>query len=251
MSDALSPLTAGMCLLASLFLLSQPSFSGTPVTEHTEPLLQTSVVLLHGLNRSPWSMRHIEHALLMDGYRVHNLAYPSRETDIVELSRQVREKMVEFTAHDEKVHVVTHSMGGILIRIIQKHRPLENLGRVVMLGPPNQGSEVVDHLGNLRLFEAINGPSGRQLGTDPSGLIHELGPVDFELGVISGDRSVNIFLSNLIPGPDDGKVSVENTQVDGMQDFKLLHVTHPFMLSHQAVIRDILSFLRKGAFEHD
>jgi hypothetical protein len=117
-----------------------------------------------------------------------------------------------------------------------------------MLGPPNQGSEVVDQIGGWRLFTAINGPAGQQLGTGQDSVPNQLGPVDFELGVIAGDRSINWINSLMISVPDDGKVAVERTKVAGMKAHRVVHVTHPFLMKNRAVIRETIHFLRHGRF---
>jgi hypothetical protein len=139
-------------------------------------------------------------------------------------------------------------MGGILIRQFLQTNTIERLGRVVMLGPPNRGSEVVDSLGDYQLFASINGPAGKQLGTDSNSVPNRLGPVTFELGVIAGDRSINLINSSMIDGPDDGKVSVANTKVDGMKQHLVLHVTHPYLMKNERVIRETICFLRTGSF---
>jgi triacylglycerol lipase len=210
------------------------------------------VVLLHGLARTPRSMARIERELTRAGYVVVNLPYPSRSAPIEALSEMVFDRIRDSTPLGDcgKVHFVTHSMGGIVLRqMLSKHR-IERLGRVVMLGPPNQGSELVDRLGKWRLFRWINGPAGQQLGTGPESLPNRLGPVDFELGVIAGDRSINWINSGMIPGPDDGKVSVERTSVAGMKDHLVVHTTHPTMLSHRTVVSAVGRFLKTGAFRH-
>lgn len=208
------------------------------------------VVLLHGLARTPRSMARIERDLTQAGYVVVNLAYPSRKAPIEALSEGVLERIRASGALRDcsRVHFVTHSMGGVVLReILSKHR-IERLGRVVMLGPPNQGSELVDRLGSWRLFRWINGPAGQQLGTGPDSVSGRLGPVDFELGVIAGDWSINWINSAMIPGADDGKVSVERTKVLGMKDHLVVHATHPTMLSHGPVISAVRRFLKTGTF---
>lgn len=210
------------------------------------------VILLHGLARSSSSMEKMERQLVVDGYAVANISYPSRNFSIEELSETVREQ-IRFKDPDvEKIHFVTHSLGGILVRYIQQYFPVERIGRVVMLSPPNQGSEVVDALSGIYLFKAINGPAGEQLGTKNGNLVPSLEKVDFELGIITGDRSINWIQSIfMIPGKDDGKVSIERAKVDGMKAFKVVHATHPFIMKRSSVIRDVIEFLRTGDFTED
>ena len=207
------------------------------------------VILLHGLARSSHSMSKMEKVLSTAGYKVTNIGYPSRKHPVEDLAEIVKGKIEEVSDEEDTLHFVTHSLGGILVRYIQKHDPLENLGKVVMLSPPNQGSEVVDKLGDWKLFQWINGPAGSQLGTEDGGLLKSLGAVDFELGIITGDRSINLILSLMIPGKDDGKVSVEKAKIEGMDDFIVLHTTHPFIMKNKTTIRHTIHFLHSGQFD--
>ena len=206
------------------------------------------VVLLHGLARTEGSLAKMAKFLEGEGYEVSNIGYPSRKYTVEELARMVRDRIGQEVNPGETVHFVTHSMGGILLRQIEKTRPVPGLGRVVMLAPPNQGSEVVDKLGGLFLFKWINGPAGNQLGTDPGGFVKGLGKVGFELGVVAGDRSINLLLSMLIPGKDDGKVSLESAKVEGMRDYVVVHSAHPFIMKNREAMGLALQFLRSGSF---
>lgn len=195
-------------------------------------------------------MSRMATALEKEGFTVLNVDYPSREAEI--------ETLAEATIHGalstpeiasaDKIHFVTHSMGGILIRQYLQTNSIERLGRVVMLGPPNQGSEVVDKVGDFQLFAAINGPSGKQLGTGPDSIPNRLGPVNFELGIIAGDRSINWINSSMIDGPDDGKVSVARTKVEGMKEHLVIHTSHPYIMKNEKVIKETICFLKQGSF---
>lgn len=206
------------------------------------------VVLLHGLARGSGSMEKMASAFNEAGYQVANIDYPSRQHPVEELAPLAVEQGIDACGEANSIHFVGHSLGGILVRYYLEHNALKRLGRVVMLAPPNQGSQVTDALKDNPLYEWLNGPAGEQLGTDEDSLVRKLGPVDYPVGVIAGTRTVNPFLSQLLPNPDDGKVSVPNTRVEGMQDFIALPHSHTFMMYSKEVIEQMLGFIRRGRF---
>ena len=165
------------------------------------------VVLLHGLARSEKTMGIMQNRLRQSGYKVVNQGYPSREYAIQELAQMAVGEGLKACGEQVagQVHFVTHSLGGILVRAYFRHNDRSNLGRVVMLGPPDRGSEIVDNLKTNPMYYWLNGPAGMQLGTSSDDLPSSLGEVNFDLGIIAGTRSINPGLSTIIPGLDDGK----------------------------------------------
>ncbi|MFL1485120.1 esterase/lipase family protein [Marinobacter sp. LN3S78] len=211
------------------------------------------VVLLHGLARSHHSMDDMAEALTAAGFRPCNIDYPSTDHPIGKLaSDYVVPQILECVGpeSDSEVAFVTHSLGGIIVRYLNDGDAPFRFGRVVMLGPPNQGSEVVDKLGGLAPFQWINGPAGNQLGTGSDSVPQSLGSTDLDVGIIAGHDSINLILSTLIPGDDDGKVSIERAKLEGMQDFITVPVSHPFLMTDDEVIEQTVHFLQDGEFQH-
>ncbi len=206
------------------------------------------VVLLHGMARSEKSMAKMADRLAEEGYQVVNYGYPSTSFPIEHLASTHVPQAVSQCGDATPVNFVTHSLGGILVRKYLSENTLDNLGRVVMLGPPNQGSEVVDKLKDVPGFHMINGPAGAQLGTEPDSVPNSIGPVTYPVGVVAGSSSINLILSQMLPDPDDGKVSVERTKVEGMADHLVLPVSHPFLMRDDEVIRQAKAFLETGQF---
>lgn len=209
------------------------------------------VVLLHGLARSESSMQVLEHELSDNGFDVVNLGYPSREYSIEILAERAIKPALAECPKNAEINFVTHSLGGILVRQYLSQNEIPELRRVVMLGPPNQGSEVVDKLADVPGFNFINGEAGLQLGTGDLSVPNSLGVANFDVGIIAGNKSINWVLSLLIPNTDDGKVSIERTKLDGMNDHLEMSVSHPFMMKNDKVIKQVLYYLKNGEFERE
>ncbi len=208
-------------------------------------------VLLHGLGRSDRSMRPLERRLASAGFEVRSLHYPSTERTPDELVAYLDAELGRCCTGAARLHFVTHSLGGILVRAyLQEHRP-PRLGRVVMLAPPNRGSEYVDRFGASPLFREVLGPTAAELGTGPDSLPNRLPPPDFEFGVIAGTRSANPLAELVIPGENDGTVSVASTQLPGMADFVKVPTTHTAIMGSDEVARHVVEFLRHGHFARE
>ena len=212
-----------------------------------------TVVLLHGLGRGSASMWPLAHSLRREGYQVVNIAYASRRASIAESAEAALGAVFGEKAGvtSGRVHIVTHSLGGILLRqYLAEHGTPPALGRVVMLAPPNAGSEIVDTLAGWRTYAWLNGPAGLDLGTGPAHAPARLGPApeDVEIGVIAGDFSWNPLFSALIPGPDDGKVSVARTHLSGEKDHITLPYSHTWLMNRRETRRQVGAFLREGRF---
>jgi triacylglycerol lipase len=194
-------------------------------------------------------MRPLAAYLERQGYAVANVGYPSLREPIEMLARSAIPPAVAALRREgvSAIHFVTHSMGGILLRAFLAAESLPDLGRVVMLSPPNQGSELVDSLRRFAWFRLVFGPAGCQLGTGAGELPARLGPADFSLGIITGDRPA-IGLAHFFPGPSDGKVSVERAQLAGMTDFLVLPCGHSFLMRHRPVQEQVGCFLATGRF---
>ncbi len=219
------------------------------------PTKKECVILLHGLGRTRYSLNRLASELMND-YGVVNDTYPSRKHTIEELAKiAVGGSLAKCLDNYSKVHFVTHSLGGILVRQYLSEHNVRKLGNVVMLGPPNQGSELVDFFLKSpfldRLFGSTNGPAGRQLSTADTSIPNTLGEVDFPLGIIAGTRNFNFVYSRIMPGDSDGKVTVDSSKVAGMTDHFTLPVDHTFMMRDRKVIRQVKAFLKDGKFERD
>lgn len=238
--------------VASLFLLIAIWLSLTTPVLADESQDNECIILLHGLGRSAMSMKGVQWRLEDEGYTVVNNSYSwmdSRIEDIAPLA--IDESRAECQALGKTtVGFVTHSLGGILLRQYLEDHTIQGLGRVVMLAPPNQGSTLADHLVANEYLEPLLPEPAHQLGTGEKSIPKQLGPVQFELGVIAGSNTRTLMSQGLENVANDGTVAVEETRVDGMQDFLVMPVDHSFLMWRDAVLDQVVLFLRQGRFDH-
>jgi triacylglycerol esterase/lipase EstA (alpha/beta hydrolase family) len=209
-----------------------------------------TVVLLHGLIRTGKSMKKLEGRLQEAGYDTINVTYPSTKRSMEGLADYLHKKYLvnEFAANANKLHFVTHSMGGLVTRkYLDKYKP-NNLGRVVMIAPPNGGSEVADKLSDIEIFRKIYGPAALELTTEFQKAAND--NIYYDLGIIAGTKKGPFVISGnfIIEGKNDGRVSVESTKIKGMKDHVEIKAPHPMMVNNKNTYKHIVSFLKNGNF---
>ncbi len=209
-------------------------------------------MLLHGLARTAGAMEPMQQALEEAGFATANVGYPSRAHAIEELAPVAVGAGVDACRalpDVSTIHFVTHSLGGILLRWYLAHNDITGMGRVVMLGPPNQGSIAADRMRNVPGYDWLNGPIGRQLGKGDDSVPLSLPAADFELGIIAGNRTIDPITSAVLADPDDGRVSVEDTKLEGMSDFVVVEHSHAFLMRMTEPIALTIRFLQSGTFD--
>lgn len=209
------------------------------------------VVLLHGLARTSLSMELMGWSLEDRGYRIANIDYPSRERRIEDLATLAVGQGIDSCNEAGKadvIHFVAHSLGGILVRQYFSDKKIDNMGRVVMLGPPNQGSKAADGFEGVPGFEWFGGLAGKQLGKGEESIPLKLGSPDFEFAVIAGNQTIDPVTSSMLDDPDDGRVSVSDTRLEGMSDFRVVNASHAFIMQKTQVFILVEAFLRSGSF---
>lgn len=208
------------------------------------------VVLLHGIGMRSYVMNRLESALEADGYRVVNLSYPSRQMPFEQIAGEYLPAQLQKhgVADARHLHFVTHSMGSLLVRKLIKDARPANLGRVVMIGPPNHGSTAADEAKENALLSKFLGGNLVRLGTGEDAIIRTLGPADFDVGVIAGEVPVNPVFSKALGGKNDGAVTVESARLEGMRDFIVVPYSHTLMLWQSEVVDQVRAFLREGKF---
>jgi pimeloyl-ACP methyl ester carboxylesterase len=209
------------------------------------------VVLLHGIGVGSWTLKKLERALQRRGFATLNLDYASRKKPLEALAEEIHEPIAAFAEQCEgTIHFVAHSMGGLLTRVyLSRHRPAR-LGRVVMLGTPNSGSEIADLLKDLSLYRAAFGPAGSQLTTAQDPVLADLPLPDYAVGIIAGCRTIAPIASAFVlPRPNDGRVSIASAKLMGMADHTIVKASHTGLPRHADAIKQTIAFLHDGRFQ--
>jgi pimeloyl-ACP methyl ester carboxylesterase len=209
------------------------------------PMSGKAVVLVHGIGRSSKSFRAMRSRLSEAGYQVFGFDYPSTRVSIDEAAQYLQSAIASLEGLAE-INFVAHSMGGLVVRAYLARERDERIGRLVMIGVPNLGADLADRLRNVMLYKAVLGPAGQELVTDELGLIPTLPVPDFEFAVIAGGRGTLQGYNPLIPGDDDGTVSVSCTRLPGAADFAVVNGLHTFLMNHPETVDQAVRFLSTG-----
>lgn len=254
MREKLEPIMIKNIVTSTLFFLSLhlagcASFTASLPTYKPDDEL---VVLAHGLGRSNWAMWRFAQRLEYAGYKVCSLDYQSLGVSVTEVLLETSTQIDACFLNAPKVHFVGHSLGGLVIRAYLQNKTHKlqkaKIGELILIGTPNKGSELADHLNDSWLME-IGGGISRALVTGTRSLGNNLNSLDVNIGVIAGTKSFSLTNANFT-GPNDGLVSVASTKLDTMSDFITIEVSHSMMRYNLEVAEQTIHFLQKGMFKH-
>jgi hypothetical protein len=208
------------------------------------------LVLVHGLKRTRASMWPAAIAARRRGYSVLNWGYPSATASIAAHAASLRRTLDAIPPSGERrIHFLTHSLGGIVVRALIAGGAPGTVGRVVMLGPPNAGNEIAQHLRHARAFRRVMGPAGLELGTGAESVPRRLPDAAFDLGVIAGHRLRPALFGRWIGSPNDGLVSVSATRLVGMRDHIIVRGGHALLPCNPRALHHAFVFLATGHFD--
>jgi len=206
-----------------------------------------TVVLLHGLGRGNSAMSSLASRLGRSGYQVKLVGYHSLNRELSQILSSISSQIDQCCLNKDKpVHFVGYSFGGLLIRSYLANNKIKNLGRVVLIGTPNTGSEFVDQHQD-RWWIKLLGPAVTSLGTGKKSFPNSLALPFYPVGIIAGVRN-DASNDDIIPGKDDGLVSVKSTKISGMTDFVEINADHRSMRNNKVVAKQTIEFLRHGRF---
>ena len=212
-----------------------------------EPDVGHAVIYLHGIGRSSRSMRPILEAMPTVGFVHIPFEYPSTRVPIAQSAGYLN-SVIESLTGVSKISFVAHSMGGLVVRQYLKEHADPRIYRMVMLGTPNSGAELADMLKRNVIFRTVYGPGGQELVTDPNGTISGLPTPAMEFGVIAGGKGDERGFNPLLPGDDDGTVTVASARLAGATDFLRVAKLHTFLLSDKTAIEAVKCFIEHGRF---
>lgn len=243
-------------VISAVLIMLLSACANNPLDASKETIASNSdecVVLVHGLWRSGFAMRSIASDLEDYGFHTVRIDYPSTKMEIPQLAEEFVPDGVKLCQQTgaEKIHLVTHSMGGILARQYLQNHKLPQGSRVVMLSPPNQGSDLSKKFHDSSWYQWLVGPAGASLTQDDSGIINQLLEIDEPVGVIAAYRSWSLWPESWLSSPNDGTVSVKSMMLKEMDDLILVNSGHATMRYEEEIHHQIRHFIKTGAFDHN
>jgi len=220
------------------------------------PYTGKAVILLHGLCGHRSKMAGIGRYLeVAGGYHVYNVTYPTTRGN-VSMHAKCLAGIIENLEGVTEINLVGHSLGNLVIRrYLAMQTDLRSgvkldrrIGRIVMIGPPNNGAELAKRYGRNTVWEWITGESGRQLGSTWDDLEKKLATPKQPFGIIAGGGGKGSTRNPLISGDDDFVVTVEETKLKGAADFLVLPVIHARPMNDPRVKHCTLQFIKNGYF---
>lgn len=224
-------------------------FETRDVKEHNAEMTASgeNVILVHGILRGSSSMNKIRRGLSHQGFIVTDFGYSAKDGSIDEISARLHKEACKIGKG--KIHFVTHSLGGIIVRYyISKYKP-NNIGRVVMIAPPNSCSVFAAKLSNLPLYESILGRPGREIAHGEDCIVKDLPEPDFEFGIIAGGTGFKMGFNPFLKGDNDGTVLLNETKMSGMSDFMQIRGQHSLLLFSKEVVFGSINFIKNGKFQ--
>lgn len=205
-----------------------------------------TVILLHGIMNKSFMMNRIEKGLVKEGYEVVNWGYPSYQNTIEEHAKSL-DNVVRKIKNNETINFVGFSLGCIIIRYYLTHYKVANVKRFVMIAPPNHGSEQADYRYNWARF-ILGEKSFKQLRAKNKDYYINMGIPSCEIGIIAGGKGNSKGYSKVLPGDDDGAVSLESAKIDGIKDFIQLKHEHTELILRKDTVDNVVSFIETGKF---
>ena len=207
------------------------------------------VYVIHGFGGFALQMEKINQELIHEGYVTENYSYPSftEELDSVGLDLYQKVKQDNY----DTVSFVTHSMGALVVRSMYQyldstvHFPV--IFRIVMLAPPNKGTEMADMYSNSTI-KFLLGPNVEHMKTDSSSYANKLPIPTCEVGIIAGVRGKKPWFNPFLKEDNDGNVSLSLTTLGNEKDRIIVNAPHGLMTQQKKVIKLIIAFMKTGAF---
>lgn len=214
------------------------------------PMSGKAVILIHGIIRSSKSLDWLHKPLEKDGYTVIRFDYPSTRVTIEESAAHLN-SVIRSLKDIEEINFIVHSMGGLVVRASLAKHTDKRIKRMVMVGVPNLGAKMANQFKSLGLFKAIMGPAGQQLISGPDAPVSKLPTPQFEFAIVAGARGTENGFNPLIPGDDDGTVSVASTRLPGAADFMTVPVLHSFLMLSERASNGAMHFIKTGRLRED